>query len=451
MHNNLTYIVPCDRLEQVRKHLDRIIKRAIKKGLSELDYSVGTDIIHRPQVVRFYDPLNPHKTHETIQIECREVTLSAPSLKLEGWSFVGRIEHLKDDEGNTVNLVYNAPDTSVPAEYRERDQVCDHCETNRYRKDTFIVKHDNGSTKQVGSTCLSDFLGVDAASFMAWASLIQSFTGCVDDKESNGDGGMRERITYSLPIILNLAAATYLHRGYISRRKADDNPNAGMPTGDVVRCYMAASRRGDTKACENLIPSAPSAEWASRGRELSATTEAWVRELPERDWDDLGDYLSNLAVIGRCGYCPEKGVGILVSAVQAYSREQERNAQNAEYQKSEYQGQLKERIVRENVEVILARPTQSSYNNEGGMLYKFKDADGNLYIWFASNKSTNLEVGEKVSFVATVKKHEADRYLGGACVTTLNRVNVDPVAVAKAEKDEVKSQFSGNFGKIIDL
>jgi len=425
MQENLSYLVPIDRLEHVRSHLDKIIKRAAKKGLSTLSYEVGTEPQFQSVAVPFFDPFEPEKDYKVVQIECREVSLSAPTLKLAGWSFVGRIEHLKTDDG-VANLIYNAPGTEVPIKYREREQLCDHCKVNRYRKDTFIVQHDNGETKQVGSTCLSDFLGVDASRFLAWASLIQVFTGSLDDKWNNESGGRQSR-AYPLWQILDVAAASYMDRGYVSRDKAYETDS--MATADVISSYLTAKTDKERNA---LITPCPSEEWKIKGKNLAKEAEEFVLELATRDFADLdNDYLCNLAVVGKAGFCPWKAVGILGSAIVAVERDKERRNKNAENLNSKHQGVIKHRIVVEDATVILARPFEGMYGS--GIIYRFR-ADGNLYTWFASNHNTSLDVDDVVSFVATVKKHDTDKYAGGAEVTIVNRLNDDKAAVAKAKK-----------------
>ena len=69
MQENLSYIIPIDRLDHVRKHLDKIIKRAAKKGMSTLSYEVGTEPQFQSIAVPFFDPFEPEKDYKVVQIE----------------------------------------------------------------------------------------------------------------------------------------------------------------------------------------------------------------------------------------------------------------------------------------------------------------------------------------------------------------------------------------------
>src|SRR5699024_12772450 len=46
--------------------------------------------------------------------------------------------------------------------------TCHHCQINRYRTNTYVVRHDDGTQKFVGSTCLKDFLGWDANPYLVF-------------------------------------------------------------------------------------------------------------------------------------------------------------------------------------------------------------------------------------------------------------------------------------------
>lgn len=72
---------------------------------------------------------------------------------LEGWEFLGTVHSLGEEA-----VLNAAPGKQIPEEYRTAKPVCDHCETARHRKDTFIVSKD-GQTRRVGRNCLRDFLG----------------------------------------------------------------------------------------------------------------------------------------------------------------------------------------------------------------------------------------------------------------------------------------------------
>jgi len=74
--------------------------------------------------------------------------------KLAGWSLVAKIEWLEDER-----LISCVPGETCPEQYRTGAFNCDWCNTNRRRKETFVLRHENGEHKQVGRQCIRDFLG----------------------------------------------------------------------------------------------------------------------------------------------------------------------------------------------------------------------------------------------------------------------------------------------------
>lgn len=424
MQNALVFTIPQFRLESIRKRLDAIVRRAHKKGLTHFEYSVSPETVIK-QFSRLVPPdpfANPptYSDHyEKYDVECVTVTINCPKPSLAGWWFVGRIEHLTGDDGESVNIVYAAPGETVPSKFHTGGPTCEHCQVNRYRKDTFIVAtlQDNGTalpaliSKQVGSTCLSDFLGVDAAAMLAYAELIESATSCCNtDMDEEMWGAMRQSRCYGLREVLNPAAALTLNKGYVSRRKADESMRA--PTSEFIRSYLFGKEIERQKIINPEW-------WTDRVTTLVDSTVEWLSDLAASDPAELDDYTRNLAAVAKVGFCPVKAIGILGSAPYSFMLKQEREQQAAAASVSQHQGKVKERIVRD-VTVLMARPYNSQFG-PCGMIYKFVDADGNRYLWFASS-GQDWTLGQKLTIKGTVKAHETDRFEGDCNVTLLNRV-----------------------------
>ncbi len=415
---SLTYEIPCWRMDSIRKRLDAIVRRAGKRGLTEFTYSVAPERIVK-QFSRlvpgdpFGDASTVHEHYEKYDVECNVVTINCPKPSLNGWSFVGRIEHMVAEEtGEPINLIYSSPDEEVPALFHERPQICEHCNTLRLRRDTFIVRKD-AEYKQVGSTCLSDFLGVDASSMLAYAEIMSGLDGACgsDDMTEEDWGSMRQSRCYTLREVLLPAAAITLNSGYISRKAADEGYGK-IPTSEHVRNYITS--RNDTERRKII----PDEWWTIRVEKLVEDTIQWLRDLASHELADLDDYSRNLAAVVKINRCPWKAIGILGSAAYSLMRQVERNQKNADAQKSQHQGSIKERITR-TVTVVMEKPYESMFGT--GVIYKFVDADGNRYLWFATTNK-NWSVGQNLTIKGTVKAHEQDKYEGNCNVTMLNRV-----------------------------
>ena len=411
----VTFEIPIWRWKSaVKKRLDALVRRAARKGLTHFEYSTAPETIQK-SFTRMVPctledlPMTGDKP-EAYNVECVVVTINCPKPSLNGWRFIGRIEHMLDDAKEAINLVYAAPNEEVPAEFYKRDQICEHCNTNRQRRDTFIVAKGD-EFKQVGSTCLSDFLGVDAASMLAYAEIIESTLNCCSNPDDWDDaewGMMRQSRMFAIPRILHAAAAITLGIGYVSRRKADEGFGI-MPTAERLRSHLTAKTAQDT-----IDPK----HFTDRSDQLATDTMEWLQDLAIEDLADLDDYLRNLVVVVRVGACPWKAIGILGSACYALMRKREKDQQIADAAVSTHQGAIKERITR-NVTVILEKPYSSEFG-PGGIIYKFIDDDGNRYLWFASTDK-DWGIGKALTIKGTVKGHDTDRF-DNCDITRINRV-----------------------------
>jgi hypothetical protein len=92
----------------------------------------------------------------------------------------------------------------------------------------------------------------------------------------------------------------------------------------------------------------------------------------------------------------------LEAAAKAIERQEQREAEG---RASEYVGEVKDRFEFE-AEVLGVYGTEGYYGHTD--IVKFKDEDGNLFTWFASDY-TDLERGDRMTIKGTVKKHEEYR------------------------------------------
>ena len=83
----------------------------------------------------------------------------------------------------------------------------------------------------------------------------------------------------------------------------------------------------------------------------------------------------------------------------------------AEGEASEFVGEIKERFEFE-AEVLGVFGTEGVYGHTD--IVKFKDVDGNLFTWFASDY-TNLARGDRMAIKGTVKKHDTYKGVSRPC------------------------------------
>ena len=87
--------------------------------------------------------------------------------KIGNYELIAELEHTPN--GNIIRQIN--PDEQVPDEYKNTNCYCDHCHTNRERKNTFLLlDRDTHEYKQVGKSCLNDYTGYDTLSVAQAAS-----------------------------------------------------------------------------------------------------------------------------------------------------------------------------------------------------------------------------------------------------------------------------------------
>ena len=337
----------------------------------------GSEVIHNAGDAYANDVTRP------VNYACVDYKIDGgPAITLNGWSFVAVVE--SSDAGN---LFLGLPDlvNSVPVAFRTSGSKCDHCQSVRQRKATYIVKHTDGTFKQVGSTCIKDFLGGESVA--AWEFNGTIWTVLKDwADEDMGSGGMRSDRAWSLVEMLQMSAAWTEKHGYLSRTKAD--LECKEATVDAIHEYLMPPAPGVSRQ--------PFPEITPAHIELAGKVVQWMAV-----GGDGNGYRDNLKVLAGNGYCTERGLGLAVSSVAAYHRELAKLAENAEDRKSVHIGTVGKREVFE-VTVDRVIVSEGNYGTTG--IHLMHDTAGNKLVWFASGSW--LTAGETVKVKATVKAHD---------------------------------------------
>jgi hypothetical protein len=149
MTENKTFNIPESNWFSFKSRFAKLQKKAEKLGVGgSIDYKV---LQEKHIWVDTGDSI--FETGKKIKVFEIEVFGDAP--KYQGWTFIGRLEH--DQVIGTI--VRSAPGQTIPSKYYDAKHTnCDHCQTKRFRKDTFVLMHESGEYKQVGRQCIKDFL-----------------------------------------------------------------------------------------------------------------------------------------------------------------------------------------------------------------------------------------------------------------------------------------------------
>jgi len=375
------YIIPADRIANVRKLISRVNKRAAKLEMPKLALAIGElKLTPMRKTVVF----ESQASHESVVVMAAEVELTGSAPRLHGYEFVGRLDYV---DGTDEPLVMG-PD--VPATFGRCAPTCDHCRVARGRKSTLVLRESTTDRYlQVGTSCLKDFFGgEDPFAQLAMLTELVDVLHDMDEMEYDGDG---EGSSYPTTEVLAIASAVIRTNGYTSKARAEESFT--VSTADLVRSALARSKdapsrnEGDANQARQVL------EWLQSEAVQSARGES--------------TYMHNLAVLGMQERVRPKHVGILASAVPAYTRAISQQIEQAYAAQSEYVGKPGERIEAYPV-IIVGKAILPGYMDSTKTLYRLRDDNGNLLVWFNSGREIG-EVGDRVHIAGMVKKHEPYR------------------------------------------
>lgn len=324
-----------------------------------------------------------------------KITGTAP--RYNGWEFLAVLDWHSAGGELLTRVSPGVELTGTLDRSNLRPGACDHCDTVRDRKDIYLVRHADGRTLQVGSTCIKDFLGWTAMPVFIRADDIEP--------EYEGMGGGSRWLDFAVDDVLTVAWALIKRDGF---RPA----SFGNPTKYDVLTVL--NPHGEKEKA-----------FAREARALVADAKAQAAQIRAYVLDEMtgnSEYVVNLQVALRASYVTARAFGLVVSAPQAWAKAVERDltrkAQRDEIA-NEWMGQEGDKItVSASVKSIRCLD-----NNFGTTwLYTMVTDDHHMVKWFASKPALGEEVTDKV-FVLTGTVKKCDEYQGTKA-TVLTRCKV---------------------------
>lgn len=244
--------------------------------------------------------------HLYFEFEVEHPTMALPG----GWTFLGTVDHTEN--GNVLRvLCSDERSQALHLEgHRKAPPSCDHCGTIRRRNRTFLVLSESGAVRRVGSSCLRDYLGHNAAESLG---VYMDAAGLAGEEWGPRSGA---GIFFDAVDFVAASKAAIEEHGWRSRK--DDS--GGTATADfVLRLFFDVL---DRKPGARPFVEAAKENFGGFAREALA----WASEIPE---SEPNTYLQNLRVLARRGCVDPRHAGYVASLAMAFAREQERRAQEA--------------------------------------------------------------------------------------------------------------------------
>ncbi len=294
------YKIPSDNLATLQAKFAKLGKRAKKLGLPEPTYTeLKVERIQKKDDITGLVVKTYLVHHITVDPGCSVV-------KVQGWTFIATIQHT--EEGNIIRKVGNA---EVPSQYRTVTNLCEHCNTNRYRKDTYSLQHEGGGYKQVGRNCLADFFGHDALMYAERAQYLTDLDSLGESMEDEmGFGGGGGPHYDPLEVYLGFVAECIKLDGWMSRGKAKELDMIGCATCEVAIKHMHP----------RLAPQDYKFLFRTPSEESFKVGEAAIEWASNIEGEEIPDYLHNIRTIARRMVFEDRDMGLAASIVAAYQR-----------------------------------------------------------------------------------------------------------------------------------
>lgn len=336
-----------------------------------------------------------------VKVECREYKVEG-SYRLNGWAFVGTIEH--KDGGNIIRCIDDKYSDETMRIFKDAPCKCDHCNTIRNRKDTYIVyNEETHEFKQVGKSCLKEYTGFDAEQCANIAQFISTMIG------------------FEEPISMGLNHA-YLD-GLKLRELAYDyikiyGYTKDASRNDVVDAYFGTGDKGSFKS-------------SATKQEIDDVT-TWIKALSEEN--PYNAYYNACDIIWNSESVEFRDINYILSMLSNYFKDVANGVRKeiatVDKGANEYVGKEGDRItfVVKKVRIIMELG-KYSYYSDYSYLIELIDEKGHTYLW-----STSKDVEEGDTVKATVKGYS--EYKGVKQTIITRGTVIEQTKEPKKEEDE---------------
>lgn len=320
------------------------------------------------------------------------IEVSGTALISNDWRFVAVLEH--QEHGNIIKKSPDTTDIEIPERYYTSDPTCEHCNSNRQRRNTYILQNtETGEFKQVGKSCLMDFTaGMSAERVARHISLYDELIQGEEPYE-----GSRRVIYIDINTALLYIWETVNKFGYV---KAD----GGRPTKErALEYYLVENEKNSF-----LFETRRSLEREMENVSFRANTEENRKKVNDiitwiLDQEENNDWIHNLKTLYQGKYVTFSNFGILASLFPCYNRAMEKKArierEKESCKDSQHIGNIKDRITIDMQDFKIV----TSWETDWGVtvIYKILDINGNVYTW-----KTSKAIDENAKkIIGTVKAH----------------------------------------------
>ena len=380
-------------MNRLEKHMKKIAKKCDKYGC-DFHYEIVGEVFKD-----FEETIDENGNR------CKPYTVTRRFVVIEvegkaivnDWRFIGSIEATENG-----NIFHKTVDVEIPERYYDAKPACEHCNTKRYRKYTYIIQNEvTGEFKQVGRTCLNDFTrGMDADFIASYYSMFEKLAEFETPETGNG---WSQSYHPTLDLLAYAIAVANIY-GYVRSSERHS-------TADVVRDFYGLEHGWYNGYYMDELRKSIRKEMDEVNFNVTEENLKTAQEIIDHvtNLEDNNNYIHNLKVLCANNMTAYGNINMLCSAVVCWNKELERrerkakrDAENADLMKSEYQGNVGDRTTFEIDSWKLITSWETMYGIT--RLYRFIDTNGNVIIWKSSKYIDDQKEVSKLT--GTIKEHK---------------------------------------------
>jgi len=405
---NITLTVPFDVVSQLDEELVKVQKKVGK-------YNFDFRVLKIPTIIN-WDGQEVNGIEYLIQTE-------APIIKYKNYTYLATLKkETVDSEDFFIHASTKAENLDL-SQYHNIEFHCDHCNTHRYRKTVHVFRNDDGHDLVVAASCAKTYFGIDIESrlnkivqFFNLDILKKSFKDyIIDDEESVGGGGRNWTSKFQLcatdkkrfcGLVFGIILAN--NGKYVSGSVVADYDKLSTNL-QALQLYYHMDSNHDMQQATEMLKLAN-----SKNYNFEDIYEYWQAKT------DKSTFTHNVQVALKM---IQPKMGMLTFAVWDYMRNKifSNRKKFLDY-KSNHVGSVKEKIsgTAEIINNVRGNGPFGAYQ-----IVQMVDANENLYSWFYNGTNTlNYEIGTKVKFSATIKKHDV---FHNQKITAIKRANLEVI------------------------
>lgn len=397
-------LVPEAMQEGFDKTLAKLNRKAANFGLPEITVlTQKTELYVRETMAdgeyihsktRRFDPKNdPLKFPPLPTVIISEIDISYPIIQKNGWEIVGKLEAI---QGSNLSYTYKHEDRNAvkaTMDYSDCPINCEHCNIKQKRKESFILQNkESGEFKQVGTSCLEDFTGIDPAKALFLHKAFESFKVYNGDYDPEDNSALRKATSFALKTYI--AAVSFLteESGFVSRKTA--NEKLLLSTSDEAANMLLDGGKTDPKLWKKFC------ERYDFHAAQSDAISSWVSAKEMGSYDQFLSNLKRIFTQTDIKIFDSKQSAFAAAAVPMYLRDHAAKLEKSAQPASVHVGSPGDKIS-----TALKIHGLKQFHNSFGLttIVQLKDKDFNNIVWKTSACPDAIKSGQGKCIEATFK------------------------------------------------